>query len=147
MADAIKVTSSVQWVLKRKGKVIGKGGGQNLVVDAGLDYMALLFVTSPGAARISHCALGSSTAVVLPANTALAAEIASSRTADTTSVASGKESIFTFDVTAGATWNVKEFGLFNDGTTGTMIARFLTQIFTMVNGDTLAVTWTLRFGT
>lgn len=147
MAESMSITSNVKWVLKRKGKVIKSGQGHNIVVDTGKNHAATLWTTSPGPTRLSHSALGGGDAAVTNADVVLDAEIASTRLAHTSEITSNNEVIYEFNYTATDTWLVKEFGLFNDPTAGTMFARFLTQIFTMISGDTLDVTWTIKFGT
>lgn len=147
MIESMPITDNVKWVLKRKGKIIKTGQGHNIVVDTGKNHAATLWTTSAGPTRQSHAALGTGDAAVTNADTALDSEIASTRLAHAGVVTSNNEVIYTFNYTATGTWLVKEFGLFNDATAGTMFARFLTQVFTMISGDTLDVTWTIKFGT
>lgn len=45
----------------------------------------------------------------------------------------------------GSTKTVAEFGIFNDATAGTLIARFVTDEFELGGSDTLDVTWELEF--
>ena len=147
MQESIPITGNVKWVLKRKGKVIKSGQGNNIVVDTGKNHAATLWTTDPGPTRQSHAALGTGDASVTNADIVLDSEIAATRLAHASAITSNNEVIYTFNFTATDTWLVKEFGLFNDATAGTMFARFLTQVFTMISGDTLDVTWTIRFGT
>ena len=128
------------------GKVKLTREGSNLVVAAGKAFLAECAEASPGPTRFSHIALGSSGIVLSDLNTTLSSEIAGSRTAIAAISRIDNELTYDVIITATGTWTVEEAGIFNAGAAGTMLARWLTQSFTMGNSETLEITWTLNFG-
>jgi hypothetical protein len=123
--------------------------GKNLVMDAGKDQLAVLFHTSPGAARPDYMALGDDASPVDVTHTDLQGN-EHDRVGSTTDTDSGNEITLEFDFTATGAWSLREAGIFNNAAagpaSGTMFARFLTTEVTMAVGDTLNIFWTLEFG-
>lgn len=130
------------WVQCRlNGRLVAEG--PNLVVAAGRALIAQI-VESAGATKPSHMAIGDSSLAVNDSQTGLDNEIAT-RVALTDTVA-GNEVTYSATFTAGAPQTVEEIGIFNASTLGTMLARFLSSTISMGTGNTLDVTWVLRFG-
>ncbi len=132
----------------RNGRTILVRQGQNLVVQAGKDLVAQTLETSPGPTRPSHMALGSGATVVTDADTALGTELGSPGRDAVVIVRTDNEIKYTsqFTNSSGGDITVNEIGIFNAAAVGTMLARFLTQGFSMANGDILDVDWTLTVG-
>lgn len=135
--------------LVRRGQVIHRQKGRNLVTTVGEELACGRFAATGPPAAIDWIALGTSSTPPLKSDVALVAEIAASKTAATDDVVSTNQVTYTFAVAGpgAGTWNVREAGLFNNvaPATGVMAARWLTQPFTMQSGDILNVTWTLEF--
>lgn len=118
--------------------------GSNLVVNAGLAHIADQLSSSPSGGAMSHMAIGEGTTAVAAGDTAMEAQI--DRNALTSRTDSGAV------VTYVGTWNagdgtgaITEYGIFNDGTSGTMLAHFVDSVINKGASDSLVVTWTLTF--
>ena len=117
--------------------------GRNTVVTVGLEWVILRLATAPPAV-ISHMAFGDSGAAVLMTQTALQGTEPFARKAVTTAIAGAAITYSVSFTHAGATATIREVGLFNALTLGTMLARFLPQEFTIFAGDLVEVAWTLE---
>lgn len=113
----------------------------NLVVTAGKQFVASRIV-GVASAVMSHMAVGTSATAAGAANVTLGTEIA--RVALTSGVASGADAVYTATFPAGTgTGAITEAGLFNAGSSGTMLAR---TVFSAINkgaSDSLTITWTV----
>lgn len=134
----------------RNGKVIDRREGDNLVVQAGKNFIADLIFQDTSQTRFSHMALGSSGAAVLESQTALGTEITSPARQPITAALPGSSNEIqygaTFTNNSAGTITVAEAGIFNAATNGTMLARFLTQPVVLSVDDQLEITWTLTVG-
>lgn len=114
---------------------------KNLVVSTGAAWIAARMVGTPTA--MSHIAIGTGSTTQIATNTALQTEVA--RVSCT-----GSNSAGTNNVVYQATFNpgvgsgvLRETGIFNAASGGTMLARTVYPILTKEAGDTLTITWTI----
>jgi len=130
----------------KKGKLVQIFDGSNLITSAGLALIAGRMVDDTDA-EPSHMAIGSSAAVSTVAMTALQGT-EHERVAFTTASHAAAATTYTasFGTGLGSTVTVNEVGIFNAASTGTMLARFLTNQFELSVGETFEVSWTLTFG-
>jgi len=133
----------------KDGKVKLQHAGRNLVTTAGEGLAADRFAAASAEDPADYITLGEGTTPPLKSNTDLETEIAATDTQGT-DVISGNQVTWSFSIAGpgAGSWAVAEAGIFNGAHNGAriMAARFLTQPFTMVSGDQLAVTWTIVFG-
>lgn len=144
ITEKIKTRGLVTFTLIDSNGQIKEQQDHNLVVDSGLAYIASRMKdTSSGV--MTHMAVGTSTTAEADAQTALLAESArvalTSTTIVTTSVANDSvQYVATFNPGTG-TAALTEAGLFNDGTTGTMLCRTVFPVINKGALDTLTITW------
>jgi hypothetical protein len=135
--------------VRRKGKVIVKDSGRNLVTSDGEELAAGRFASTGAPAAINWLALGSGASAPLKSDETLDTEIAGTKVASASGGSvSGNQITFVFEYThSGAGITVNEAGTFNNvaPSTGVMACRFLTLEFDMADGDVLTLTWTLQF--
>jgi hypothetical protein len=141
----MQLFANVNLVLSHEGQIVHRERGHNRVVLAGEELVAKRVDPTESAAAPNYVALGSDNTPVASTDTGLGSEESGSRTLYTDVVTTASRVAFTFDITATAPWTVNEVGLFNDVAAGTMLARFLTQGFSMALNDELAIAWTLVF--
>lgn len=111
----------------------------NLVVNAGLDYIASRMKDATATA-MSHMAVGSDNTAASAGQTALGSELGRVALTSTTVTANVVEYIATFGAGT-ATGAIVEAGIFNDGVAGTMLCR---TVFSVVNkgaADAMTITW------
>jgi len=120
-------------------------------VNAGFAQLALL-AGDASAVPFTFLAVGTSTTAVAATQTALQAEIVDSGLARAAATVSRVTTTVTNDtLQLTYTWSVtgtktvEEVGIFNDATTGTMLGRALTTSKAVVNGDTLQITYKVKF--
>lgn len=144
LQDNIKTKGTLSLVLTDENGNVKQQDEHNLVVSTGLAYIASRMKDTTEAA-MSHMAVGSGTAAAAAANSALGSELGrvalTSSTLVTTTVANDAvQYVATFGAGTG-TGAVTEAGIFNDGSTGTMLCR---TVFAVINKgalDTLTITW------
>lgn len=114
----------------------------NLVVTAGKNHIASRLVTSGLPVAMSHMAIGDSGQAAVLGDTTLVSEL-------------GRVSLGTITdsdntVTFSATFNpgvgtgaVKEAGVFNNSTAGTLLCRTVFGEVNKLVGDTLSIDWTI----
>lgn len=118
--------------------------GQNIVVNNGKALMAQRIVQASPPSRPTHFALGTGGNTPTEADTTLQTEVVSTRTALTPTVLGNSMSL---DVTITATGaGFQEVGIFNAASAGTMLARFLVQLFDINAGESVEINWTLPVG-
>lgn len=111
----------------------------NLVVNAGLDYIASRMKDATATA-MSHMAVGSDNTAASAGQTALGSELGRVALTSTTVTSNVVEYIATFGAGT-ATGAIVEAGIFNDGVAGTMLCR---TVFSVVNkgaADAMTITW------
>ena len=117
----------------------------NLVVNAGLAHIADQLSASPGEGAMSHMAIGTGSTAAAAGNTALGTEI--DRNALTSRTDSGAVVTYVGDWAAGDGTNsaLREAGIFNAASAGTMLARAVYANIDKQAADTLQITWTVTF--
>lgn len=117
---------------------------RNLVVNAGLAHIADQLASSPGQGAMSHMAIGTGTTSAEPTDTALETQL--DRNSLTSRTSSGAVVTYVGTWSAGdGTGPITEYGIFNSGSGGTMLARFVDDVINKGASDTLVVTWTVTF--
>lgn len=142
MKEKLKVEGRVKLTLRRNGKVVWERQGRNLVTTAGLILLAEI-ISAGGATKPSHMALGSSASAALLAQTALQGSEHERVALSESQVDQSLTYSATFGTGIASSVSVGEFGIFNAGAAGTMLARWITTSFTMGAGDSLDVDWTI----
>jgi hypothetical protein len=118
----------------------------NLIVDTGENHIADQLDSAPGTA-MSHMAIGTGSTAAAFGNTTLGTEI--DRNALTSRTSSGNVVTYvgTWAPGDGTNAALREAGIFNDPTAGTMLARAVYANIDKQAGDTLTITWTCTIGT
>ena len=117
---------------------------RNLVVTAGLNFIADQLSTTPGGTKMTHMAVGTGAGAAAAGDTALTTE--NDRNAVTSLTDSGAVLTAVGTWAAGdATAALTEAGVFNAASVGTMLARVLFSVINKGASDTLVITWTFTF--
>lgn len=141
--DALKLKGRVALVLKDKnGKVKETREIDNLVVDAGLDYIASRMKDATATA-MTHMGLGSGTTSAAAGNTDLESILGSREALDSTTVTDNAIAYVASFEAGDATGAVTEAGIFNASTGGTMLCRTTFSVVNKQADDTMTVTWTV----
>lgn len=113
----------------------------NVVVTDGKEYVASRMKDATETA-MSHMAIGTSSTTAAASDSALGSE--SDRNALTSTTVSGTDVVYVATFGAGeGTGAIKEAGIFNASTSGTMLCR---TVFSVVNkgaSDSMTITWTV----
>lgn len=143
ITDNLKLKGRVALELRGKdGQVKETREIDNLVVDAGLDFIASR-MEGTAKAVMSHMALGSGTTAAAAGNTDLESILGSREALDSTTV-TNNEVVYVSSFEAGdATGAVTEAGIFNAVTAGDMLCRTVFSVVNKAADDTLSVTWTI----
>lgn len=142
--DTIKMTGRLNIVLTdENGAVKDERNIDNLVVTAGKGFIASRMKDATATA-MSHMAVGTTSTAPAVGDTTLGAEIASSRTAltSTTVTTNSVAYVCTFGTGVG-TGAVVEAGIFNAASAGTMLCRTTFSVINKGASDTLTITWTV----
>lgn len=118
---------------------------KNLVVNTGKNYIAQRIANNTTAV-MNYMSVGTSSASPGVANTALGAEIAASRVtigAANTSVSSNTTTYVATFPPATGTGAIVEAGIFNDPSTGLMLARTTFPVINKGSLDTLVISWSI----
>lgn len=143
MNDLLKVKGRVSIVLKDKdGNVKETRDIDNLVVDAGLDYIASR-MEGTSSNVMSHMALGSGTTAAAAGDTGLGSILGSREALDSTTVTDNAVAYVSSFEAGKGTGAVTEAGLFNALTGGTMLCRTVFSVVNKAADDTMSVTWTI----
>lgn len=133
------------------GKIRDEWTVDNIVTSAGKAQIALL-IGDASATPFTYLAVGTATTAVAVGQTALGAEItdtglarASGTVSRTTTTVTNDTYQITYTWTASGSKTVEEVGVFNASSAGTMLSRALTTTKSIVNGETLATTYTCSF--
>lgn len=118
----------------------------NLVVDAGLDFIASR-MTGAGASVMSHMAIGDGDQAGGAANPAAAdtqLQHQLYRSALTSGTTSNNSVTYVATFAAGnGTGAITEAGIFNAATNGTMLCRTEFGVINKAAGDSMTITWTV----
>lgn len=143
--DSIKAKGTLQLVLTDANGNVKQQDEHNLVVSAGLAYIASR-MRDAAAGVMSHMAVGSGTTAAAGTQTALITQIGSRVALDSTTLVTTTVSndtvqyVATFAAGTG-TGAITEAGIFNDATTGTMLCRTVFPVINKGELDTLVITW------
>ena len=116
----------------------------NLVVTAGKNWVAGRFKDGSIPDEMSHMAIGSADTAAAAGNTALATEL--NRIALTTDGGTVSTNTVQYDASwtsAAPAYAIKEAGIFNAATGGTMLARTTFAVINKGTDDTISITWTI----
>jgi hypothetical protein len=143
--DSIKAKGTLQLVLTDEHGNIKQQDEHNLVVNAGLAYIASRMLDA-SAAVMTHMGIGTGTALATAADTALGTQLSTrvglDSTTIVTTVATGDSVQYVATFGAGqSTGAVTEAGIFNAATTGTMLCRTVFDVINKGELDTLVITW------
>lgn len=142
--DKMNVTGKVTLKhIDAAGNTISENTVKNLVVDAGLAYIAGRMKETGRPDQMSHMALGASSQTPAAGDTALVSQL-STRVSLTTAggTVSGNTVTYTASFPAGqSTGAVVEAGIFNASTSGTLLCRTTFPVINKQAGDSLVVTW------
>lgn len=139
--ESVKTNGELEIVLKNENGVVKETKKvNNLVVDAGKEHIAARLTGSPTA--MSHMAIGSDNTSPVAGDTALGTELGRvSLDSASTSV-----NVASYSATFGAgvgTGTVREAGILNDPTTGTLLCRTTFSDVNKLAGDTMIINWTI----
>lgn len=143
--DYIPLTGRARIRIKDdSGRVLDEWEEENLVVVDGFTLAAQL-LADESVTAVSHMAAGDSG--IAPAQSQ--SDLQGTEKARTTVTTSRQDNEVTYTADfsgIGSDISVSEFGLFNDGSAGTMFARFLTTTFTLFASQSMEIDWTIRVG-
>lgn len=144
LTEKVKARGLVTFTLLDENGLVKEQQDHNLVVDAGLAYIASRMKDATATA-MSHMAVGTGTTAAADAQTALVTESArvalTSTTIVTTTVTNDSiQYVATFNPGT-ATAALTEAGLFNASSAGTMLARTVFPVINKGALDTLTITW------
>ena len=144
LTDKIKARGLVSFTLTDENGNVKEQQDHNLVVDAGLAYIASRMKDTT-ANVMSHMAVGTGTTAATGAQTALVTESArvalTSSTIVTTSVSNDSVQYVATFAPGSGTAALTEAGLFNAASAGTMLARTVFPVINKGALDTLTITW------
>lgn len=142
--ESLKVRGDLRVVLTGPdGQIKDDRELRNLVVDTGLNFIVNR-MKDANAAVMSHMSLGDQDTAAIGANTTLASEISGSRVALTSTTVAANQITYIASFAAGVgTGAVKESGIFNGSTGGTMLCRTTFPVVNKQAGDSMTVTWTV----
>jgi hypothetical protein len=141
--DNIKLVGNLDiTVLDSSGNVKEKRKEKNLVVSAGLAYIASRMKDTTETA-MSHMAVGSDSTAVAAGDTDLGSILGVREALDSTTVA-GAVTTYVSSFEAGeGTGAITEAGIFNASSSGTMLCRTVFATVNKAADDTMTITWTI----
>ena len=156
ISSGIPVRGYVDFEVKAPdGRLLHRGEGSNLVTTQGKAWLVDRLTAEVVTPEIAHMKGSTGTAVPLESDTDLDGAptyIFEENTADAAGYDNGTivdNTIrwkATFANTSGSDKRISEIGLFDTSVHTILLARFLTQVFDVVNGATLTINWTLTVG-
>ena len=147
--NMVKITGKVHIELRDdNGNVKETRDVSNLVVALGCAYIADQ-LSDKGETVMSHMAIGNDNTEPTCSDTTLANELARVALTSTTQDTGANDNkviyIATFDAGVG-TGSIKEAGIFNASSNGTMLCRTTFDTITKGASDALIITWTITIG-
>lgn len=140
--DTIKMTGDLKIVLTdENGQIKHEQEVKNLVVTVGKNLIASRLKDTTDAA-MTHMAIGSGTTAAANGDTTLGTELGRVSLTSTTVTNNNVAYVATFPAGTG-TGAVTEAGLFNAGSSGTMLCRTVFSVINKGAADTLGITWTV----
>lgn len=143
--EVMKVVGKVEGILfNEKGEVKERFKANNLIVTTGKNGIAAQLLPTPDIGKPSYMGIGSSSTAPAAGDTALGSELTTSGTrAAITTTRSGNVVSFVASFGAGVgTGTVREAGIFNASTGGSMYSRVTFSDINKGASDTLQLTWT-----
>ena len=119
----------------------------NLVVDAGENHIADRLSTTPTGAAMGWMAIGTGSTAAAFGDTALGAEVDRNALTSATDSVNVVTYVGTWAAGDGTNAALREAGIFNASSVGTMLARAVYSNIDKQAGDTLTITWTVTIGT
>lgn len=143
--EVMKVVGKVEGILlNEKGEVKERFKAHNLIVNTGKNGIAAQLMSTPDIGKPSYMGIGSGSTAPAVGDTTLVSELTTSGTrAAITTTRSGN--VVSFVATFGAgvgTGTVREAGIFNASTGGSMYSRVTFSDINKGASDTLQLTWT-----
>ena len=138
--DNLEITGALQ--ISLNNEVVHQCG--NLVVTAGKEWVAGRFKDGSIPDEMSHMALGDTDTAAAAGNTALATEL--NRIALTTDGGTVSTNTVQYDASwtsATGAYAIKEAGIFNAASGGTMLARTVFAVINKGTDDTVTISWTI----
>lgn len=129
------------------GRIKDRQHVTNLVVDAGEAHIADRLSTSPGGNAMSHMAIGTGSTAAAFGDTALGTETDRNALTSRTDAVNVVTYVGTWGAGDGTNSALREAGIFNAASTGTMLARAVYANIDKQAADTLTITWTVTIGT
>lgn len=140
MKDNVNATGQLKITLTGSdGNVKEQRTVKNLVVNAGKELIASR-IYGVAQAPISHMAVGAGTVAVIATDTTMGSQISRVALDSTTLLSRTLTYIATFPAGVGS-GALTEAGLFNHGTSGTMLARTTFAVFNKQATDVLTIEW------
>ena len=142
--ETMKATGRVKVVLKdENGSIKEDFTVDNLVVDAGLDYIASRMKDATATA-MSHMEVGTDTTAAAAGDTTLGSAVGASRTTLTTTTVTDNAVAYvcTFGEGVG-TGALTEAGIFNASSAGDMLCRTVYSVINKGAADSMTITWTI----
>ena len=141
--DSLKLKGRVALELKdAEGNIKETREIDNLVVDAGLDFIASRMEGTTSDV-MSHMGLGSGTTAAAAGDTDLESLLGSREALDSTTVTDNVITYVSSFEAGDATGAVTEAGIFNASTAGTMLCRTVFDVVNKAADDTLQVSWSI----
>lgn len=143
--DTLKITGAVSIkLLDKGGNVLETREIPNLVVSAGKTFIAssMLKTTTNTPTAMTHMAVGTSSTAPAAGDTALGAEAGRVTLASATSSSNVVTYTATFPAGTG-TGALVEAGIFNAGSSGTMLCRTTFSVVNKGAADAMSITWTI----
>lgn len=142
--ETMKATGKVNVVLKdENGRIKEDFTVDNLVVDAGLDYIASRMKDATATA-MSHMEVGTDTTAAAAGDTTLGSAVGSSRTALTSTTVTDNAVAYVCTFAAGTgTGALTEAGIFNASSAGDMLCRTVYSVINKGAADSMTITWTI----
>jgi len=142
--ETMKATGRVKVVLKdENGSIKEDFTVDNLVVDAGLDYIASRMKDATATA-MSHMEVGTDTTAAAAGDTTLGSAVGASRTTLTSTTVTDNAVAYVCTFGAGVgTGALTEAGIFNASSAGDMLCRTVYSVINKGAADSMTITWTI----
>lgn len=143
MINELKVKGSLDIVVRDKdGKVKDTRQVNNLVVDAGLDFITSR-MTANTSTVMSFMGIGTGSANPTAADTSLGSQAGSRESLDTITVTSNQIEYTAVFEAGDQTGLITEAGIFNASSSGTMLCRSTFGGITKNSDDNMTIVWTI----
>lgn len=145
--DGIKITGHVLLELRGPDGVLKhREETNNLVVTAGKNHIADQLSSSPGQAAMGWMEIGTGSTAAAAGDTALGTAVDRNALTSRTDAANVVTYVGTWAAGDGTNSALREAGIFNAASAGTMLARVVYSNIDKQAGDTLTITWTVTVG-